>query len=368
MWGLELGEIIQESWGVYKRKFLTLVIPFFVVAITASVVFSLIDPAEVKSYGENRTTVIAGGNLSSPSLLDVDDENYFETMPDENQELEFLHDSQVIHRVEIKDKWIMISLNFSSSGLMTYYFDIYDFSDDSWENGTFGKVDTKEVTWSILRTDDVENYLGDGDFIKIRLRAENTEVTCREDYLVYEVIRPPEFAKTLMGYLTLFLSLTFCFGMVICTTQGEVLKKRVKLRDIFRVAAEHFPIMLITALMVVLPLVSIWYLAFSYPWGIFMILPVPPLLFFCTYAWQGVVIRSLLPWSSVRSSIRVAWENLGTTAILYLPLVLVWFFLGPIPIIGILIFWLFLPLWVVALTVTYMDRTGELLRIKSSGD
>lgn len=362
---MNLGEIIRESWGVYKRNFLTLVIPFFVLSIAISVVFSFISTGGVTSHFEESTVVIAGKNLSSPNLLDDDDENYFEVRGDENHGLEILHDSQAIP--EIRGRWIQVCLNFASSVQAIYHLDIYNFSENSWENGGLAKVEAVEVYWAIERTVDVENYLSDENFIRIRVKAENTEVICREDSLEYRVIQSPEFAKTLIEYLVPFLGLTFCCGIAIGTTQQAMSKKRVKLGDALRTVGGCYPRMLVATLIIVITMMGFLYLILSSAWGIFIIIPAGLFLLFCAYTWQGVVIRSLSPWSSIRSSFKVTWQNLGTTVVLCLLLVLVWFFIGPsIPIIGTLVVYIFLPLWAVALSVTYMDWAGKLLQIQKN--
>lgn len=182
--------------------------------------------------------------------------------------------------------------------------------------------------------------------------------------VVFSFIGTGSVTNYLIGYLAFFLSLTFCCSMAIGTTQQAMLKKRVKLGDILRIGVWSYPEVLATTLIIAIPLMGFLYLLLSYSWGIILITLIFLYLCFCPYAWQGIVIRSLSPWSSIRSSFKVAWQNLGTTFVLCLLFVLVWFLIGPaIPIVGTIIVYLFLPLWVVVLSVTYMDRTGELLRI-----
>lgn len=180
---------------------------------------------------------------------------------------------------------------------------------------------------------------------------------------VFSSVGDVNVANHLLVYLTFFLGLTFCCGMAIGTTWQAMLKKRVKLGDILRIGVWSYPGLLTATLIIAIPLMGFLYILLSYPWGIFLILPAGFFLFFCAYAWQGIVIRSLSPWRSIGSSFKVTWQNLGTTFVLCLLLVLVWFFIGlAIPIVGVCIAWLFLPLWVVALSVTYMDRTGKVER------
>ncbi|MBA7501786.1 hypothetical protein ES706_00361 [subsurface metagenome] len=356
---MDIGEIIQKSWVVYKQNFPTLVIPFLTLAIAISAIFSFIGAGSVSFHLENNTIIIAGENLSSPDLLDNNDENYFEVRADENHRLEVVHDSRAIP--EIHDRWIQVCLSFASSIPATYHLDIYDFFENSWENGELEEVGIEKENWVIERITDIENYLSDENSIRVRVITENAEVICREDSLVYQVIRPPEFKDTIIGYLAFLLGLTFCCGIAINTTRQKMLKKkRAKLGDILKITGRNYLKMLVAAFMVAIPLVGFLYLFLSYPWGMFLILPAFLLIFFCVYIWQGIVIRSLSPWGSVWNSFKVTRGNIGTTFVLCLLFVLVWFFLEPIPVVGTVIVWLFLPLWFVALSVTYMDRTEEL--------
>lgn len=358
---MELEEIIRESWGIYKRNFLTLVIPFLVLAIAISAAFSFIGVGSTTSYLEDNTVVITGENLSLPNLLDNNDENCFEVKADENCGLEILHDSRSIP--EIHGRWIQVYLNFASSIPVTYHLDIYNFSENYWENGKLGEARTEEIGWTIERTAEIEDYLSGEDFIRVRVTAENTEVTCREDSLIYGMIQPTELAETMLSYLALFLGLIFCCGVAIGTTKRAMSKKRVKLGDALRIGGRNYPGMLVAALMITIPMMGFLYLLLSSAWGMFLILPAGLFLFFCAYVWQGIVIRSLSPWSSIGSSFKVTWANIGTTFLFCLLLVLGWFFIVPaIPIVGTVLVWLFTPLWVVALSVTYINRTGGLLK------
>jgi len=118
--------------------------------------------------------------------------------------------------------------------------------------------------------------------------------------------------------------------------------------------------MLTAMLLILMPLAGLLYLISTQPWATFLIPFALLLLFFSVYTLHGVVIHSHPPLSSIKYSFQVAWENAGITLVLWILLVCVWISFGGLPLVGWFIIWLFLPLWAVMLSVTYMDRTGDL--------
>lgn len=368
---MDLMEIIRESWGVYKRNFLTLVIPFLVLSVVISFVHGFVVP-QTALYLEDNTSVKIGVEIADTSTgsLDADDEVYYEVEAAENDRifgLEVWQESQAIPPAEITDRWVRIALDFKSENSATYHLQIYNFSTSDWVLLRSGNVETIGEIWENSITTDPDDYIDKVENrIRIRLYTSSEENAhkLQVDCLVFGAV--PKFASAVTGYLissfVLLIGLTFCCGMAIITTQRVMSKKQLKLGGVLRVVGKSHPGMLVATLIIAVPLISVLYLLLSLSWGIFLIVPAILFLFFCTYAWQGVVIRSRLPWSSIGSSFKVTWGNLGTTFVFWLLLVLVWFFIAPtIPLVGPVIIWFFLPFWMVVLSVTYMDRTGKLL-------
>ena len=368
---MDIGEIIRESWSVYKRNFLMLVIPFLVLSVVISLVDGFVVP-QPTLYLEDNTSVKIGVEIADTSTdsLDADDDVYYEVKAVENDGafgLEVWQESQAIPLAEIADRWVRIALDFKSENSATYHLQIYNFSTSDWVLLRSDNVGATGEIWENSITTDPDDYIDKVENrIRIRLYTLNEENShkLQIDCLVFGGI--PKFASAMIGYLVssfaLLLGLTLCCGMAIETTQRVMSKKQSKLGDALKIAGLRYPGMLVATLIIAISLIGVLYLLLSFSWGIFLIPLALFFPFFCTYAWHGVVIRSLSPWGSVGSSFKITWGNLGATFVFWLLLVLGWFFIAPaIPIVGPILIWFLLPFWMVALSVTYMDRTGKLL-------
>jgi len=134
-------------------------------------------------------------------------------------------------------------------------------------------------------------------------------------------------------------------------------------RDTVKTAARKYPRILAAGAMPAFFLFLLLYLVHT-PWGMFLFLPMLLLIFSCVYVFQEAVIRSSRPLRSLKGSFRVAWGNLGVTFALWALFALIWFLIAPLPMAGVFGLGFFLPFWMVAVSVTYMDRTGELLKLE----
>lgn len=353
---MKLGEIIGESWGAYKRNLIAFALPFLILLIATAVVYNLMASPSITSYPEERTHIIAGENLSPPDTIDANDENFFEIKADENCRLEILHDSKSISGADIPDCQIMVYLNFGPSASATCRLDIYNFSDNFWENSKSGVIDEENETWTIKKVTDIGDYLSSENFVRIRLVAENVEDVCREDALCYVVIQPPKLLNISVTYLVFLLGFVFCSGVTIGTTHLEKLKGHAGFWHVLKIVGQNYPRMLAVAFIVALPSAGVMY-------SLDGVLPALPaillLLFLCIYAWPGIVIHHLSPWNSIIRSIRIIRENPWTASVLFFLPVFIGFLLDSIAFIGTLLLWLLLfPLWIAAISVTYMSWTG----------
>lgn len=366
---MNLIEITRRSWGVYRKNFPILVIPLLALALVVLVAFSSIETGGVIPYRENKTDVVIGAvHSGTPDLLDEGDENYFEVGAVEAggmYELEMRNDSQAMPPAEIAGDWIGVGLIFRSENSATYHLEIYNFKTASWEPLRSENVGATWVAWENIKTDtagyihDTENYM------KVRLYTSGEENAHRlqVDLLVYAVLRLPDMAKVWTVELGFLLGIIFCFGIAVVAAHGAMSKSPAGFRGVIKIAGRKYLGMLAVG---AIPGVSLFLLLHFIltPWGVFLLLPVLLFIFSCAYVLQEAVIRSSGPLRSIKRSFGLAWGNIGVTFVLWGLFALVWFFFNQLPIVGVFALWLFLPLWMVMLSVTYMDRTGELLKLE----
>lgn len=364
---MDMKEIAWKSWDVYKKNFLKLVIPFLVLAMVATLALGLARDRATE-VPEGKTTVVAGDNLNSPDFLDVNDGVYFEVEAIGNEDvygLDIIHESNAIPITQIAGGWIGVDLNFKSENTATYHLKIYNFATAGWENIQSGIVGEIEVAGGGIIKTSPADYIHDSEnYIRIRLYTTNEENAHRlqEDHLIYWVIEPTQPLEIGISYLALLFSLVFCFGITIGITRKALQGKLVKFSDALRITGLNYIHMSVAALLLLIPLSILLYAILTQFWGTILIPFALLLLFFSVYTWHGIIIRSYSPLSSIKHSFQVTWDNVGITLILWVMLALVWISFYSLPYIGLFMSWFFLPFWTVMLSVTYMDRTDELLK------
>lgn len=367
---MNIVEIIRRSWGVYKKNPLVLIVPFLVLVLVVSVAFGLIEMGTVILYQENKTDVVIGTvHSGTPDLLNANDENYFEVgavVADGTYELEIRHDSQAIPPAEIVGNWIGVGLSFKSENSAPYHLEIYNFTTASWEPLHSDNVGATEVVWeNIIETSPMDYIHDTENYMEIRLYTSNEGNAHRlqADCLVYAVIRPADIPKTWTVNLGSLLGLAFCFGIAIVATHKTMSESPAGSVDIIKIAGRKYPRMLAAGAILAVCLFLLLYFILT-TWGMLLLLPILLLIFSCTYVLQEAIIRSSQPLQSIKRSFRLAWGNLGVTFILWVLFALVWFLLGQLPVVGVFALVFFLPLWMVMLSVTYMDRAGELSKLE----
>ena len=364
---MNIVEIARKSWNIYRRYLLALVLPLLALMLISSTVFAMIETGTVILYHENRTEIVSGViHSGTPELMEESDENYFEVDALESggeYGLEIWFDSGFIPASDVASSWVGAAMSFKSENSAEYRLDIYNFRDSSWEPLISGEVDQNEVVWENIISENPEDYTSASEnFMRIRIRTFGEENAHRlgANSLIYGALRPPDLAKVWTANLGFVLGLGFCFGVAIVSAQAAASKGIKNIGGILKTAGRKFPRIFVAgiapAALLFIPVYST--LTPWGPWGMFLLFPMLLLIFSCAYVLPEALVRSSNPLKSLKVSFKLAWGNLGVTLILWSLFAALWFLIGPLPMVGTLAVGLLLPLWMVMLSVTYMDRAG----------
>lgn len=359
---MDFIDIAKESIKIYKKNFSDFALPFLALALLILVSFSLMSFKNISKNYEDETKVNYGENLNSSFFVDSNDENYFKTKTNssiEKQRIEVEHISESFS--DKKDgRFLRVSLNFKSKHPASYRFDIYNYSNRSWEKGKVENVENREKDWTIKRTE-INSYLGRDNLIRVRIISENSETVLKEDYLTYDIIGMPDLGTISLnlGILTfVVIGLAVCSGIVIVGTWRKT-EKDLKFKDILKRIGRNLHHILIISLPFYFLLVGSQLLFLSLLKGIAIMLFGFFLLFLSLYAWPGIIIESKSVIKGIKKSLDINRRNIGTTLIFWFILAFSWLLSSMIPIFGIALFWIFLPFWIVMVTVSYIDEIEE---------
>ena len=361
---MNIVEIARKSWNIYRRYLLALILPLLALMFISLTVFAMIETGTVILYHENRTEIVSGVIRSgTPELMGESDEKYFEVDALESggkYGLEIWFDSGFIPASDVASSWVGVATGFKSENSAEYRLDIYNFRDSSWEPLISGEVDQNEVVWENMISKNPEDYINASEnFIRIRIRTFGEENAHRlgANSLIYGALRPPDIAKVWAANLGFILGLGFCFGVAIVSAQAAASKGVKDIKGILKTAGRKFPRIFAAG---IAPAALLFILAYSIltPWGMLLFSPMLLLIFSCAYVLPEALVRSSNPLKSLKVSFKLAWGNLGVTLILWSLFAALWFLIGPLLVIGTIAIGLLLPLWMVMLSVTYMDRAG----------
>jgi hypothetical protein len=370
---LNLVEIARKSWNVYRRYLLALILPLLALVLISSTVSAVIESGTVILYHENRTDIVSGIiHSGTPELMGAPDENYFEVDASESggkYGLEIRFDSGPIPASDVASSWVGAAMSFKSENSAEYRLDIYNFRNSSWELLMSGEVDQNEVVWENIISENSADYVSPSEnFMRIRIRTFDEENAHRLEVnsLIYGVLRPTDLAKVWTADLGFLLGIGFCFGVAIVSAQAVASKGIKNFKEILKTTGRKFPRIFAAG---VIPAALLFIMIYSIltPWGMFILFPMLLLIFSCAYVLPEALVRSSNPLKSLKVSFKLAWGNLGVTSILWALFAVLWFLIGSLPMVGALFIGFLLPLWMVMLSVTYMDRTG-LMRPESLGE
>jgi len=361
---LNIVEIARKSWNIYRRYLLALVLPLLALMLISLTVFAMIETGTVILYHENRTEIVSGViHSGTPELMGESDEKYFEVDALESggkYGLEIWFDSGFIPASDVASSWVGAAMGFKSENSAEYRLDIYNFRDSSWEPLISGEVDQNEVVWENIISENSADYTNASEnFMRIRIRTSDEENAHRlgVNSLIYGALRPPDLAKVWAANLGFILGLGFCFGVAIVSAQAAASKGVKDIKGILKTAGRKFPMIFVAG---IAPAALLFILVYSTltPWGMLLFFPMLLLIFSCAYVLPEAVVRSSNPLKSLKVSFKLAWGNLGVTLILWSLFAVLWFLISPLPMVGTIAIGFLLPLWMVMLSVTYMDRAG----------
>jgi hypothetical protein len=361
---LNFAEIARRSWDTYKRLLPALVLPLLALLLTTSAVSAMIESGTVVIYHENRTEIISGVvHSGSPELMAEFDENYFEVDAlgsGGGYWLEIWFDSAPIPASDISGSWVGGAISFSSENSAEYHLEIYNFRTKSWELLRSGEVDENEVIWENIIKENQADYIDTSEnFMRVRVltAGEENPHRMRINNLIYGTLRPPDLPKVWTANLGFALGIGFCFGIAIVSAQTIVSKDLGSVKEVLKTAGRKFPRIFLAG---IIPAAFLFILVYSTltPWGMFLLFPMVLLIFSCAYVLPEALVRSSNPLKSLKVSFKLAWGNLGVTLILWALFAALWFLIGPLPMVGAIAIGFLLPLWMVMLSMTYLDRAG----------
>jgi hypothetical protein len=324
----------------------------------------MIETGTVVLYRENRTEIVSGIiHSGTPELMGEPDEKYFEVDALESggkYGLEIWFDSGPIPASDVSGSWAGAAISFNSENSAEYHLEIYNFRNQSWELLRSGEVDENEVIWENIIKENQADYIDTSEnFMRMRVLTSGEENAhrLRINNLIYGALRPPDLPKVWTANLGFALGIGFCFGIAIVSAQSIASKDIKSMKEVLKAAGRKFPRVFLAG---IIPAALIFTLVYSTltAWGMFLFFPVLLLIFSCAYVLPEAMVRSSNPLKSIKVSFKLAWGNLGVTLILWALFAALWFLTGPLPMIGGIAIGFLLPLWMVMLSVTYMDRAG----------
>jgi hypothetical protein len=358
---LNFAEIAGKSWNTYRRFLPALVLPLLALLLTSSAVSAITETGTVIIYHENRTEIISGVvHSGTPELMAEFDENYFEVDAlgsGEGYGLEIWFDSGPVPVSDVSSSWVGAAISFNSENSANYHLEIYNFRTQSWELLRSEEVDENEIIWENIIKENQADYVNTSEnFMRIRVQTSGEENAhrLRINNLIYGALRPPDLFRVWTANLGFALGIGFCFGIAIVSAQSIASRDIKSNGVVLKAAGRKLPRVFLAG---IIPAALIFILAYFTltAWGMFLFFPVVLLIFSCAYVLPEAVVRSSNPLKSLKVSFKLAWGNLGVTLILWVLFLALWFLIGPLPVVGGMAIVFLLPLWMVMLSVTYLD-------------